>query len=256
MVDFAARFKSAIEHVLGVAPADAFDDYLSSWVASLGVLSHDTLVSLIDLLRLPRVRAAYMLQRPLMDYHLRLRYYVIQARPAREQWIANNRRSVKNYLAKCDAYKDWLNAEDKLYDIVAKRGLNIAGLEALTETDRRSILKKLNKEKTILTRRISHMCEVAAADKLGSLYLENQILSGHLHGDQITQIETIRGGDITKGTLSVYWESERLKPYLILANAYVYAHGFLESIEMIRGWAYAKDSSHEQAYWRLYRRQN
>jgi hypothetical protein len=251
MDDFAERFKRAIEHVISSPPSDDFDDYLSSWAVSLGVLAHDVLRSLIALLKLRHVRTPYMLGRPLLDYHLRLRYYIIQAKEPREKWISKGKRKTKNYLAQCHAYQDWKNSEDKIYDIAKKQGAK--GLERLPDRERRKIQAKLDKEKKILTRRISYICEQTANEMLGNLYLENQILSAHLHGDQITLIETSRAGDIAKGTLSVYWESERLKPYLVLANAFVYCHEIMVSIEMIKGWCYAKDSTFWEGFRRLRR---
>jgi len=252
MDDFAENFKGAIEHVISNRPKDDFDDYLSSWAVNLGVLAHDILCSCIALLKLNRVRAAYMLQRPLLDYHLRLRYYVIQSTESRNKWLAKGRRSSKNYLAQCHAYQDWRNAEDKIYDIIRKQGAK--ALENIPEHERRKTQAKLRKNRKVLTRRISHMCEVTSNETLGSLYLENQILSAHLHGDQVTIIDTIREGDIAKGTLSVFWQSERFKPYIILANAFAYCHEIMVSIEMIRGWCYAKDSSFSEGFVRMLRR--
>jgi hypothetical protein len=252
MEQYSQRFKRSIEHVISSPPADDFDDYLSSWAVNLGVLAHDVLCSTISLLKLNHVRAAYMLQRPLLDYHLRLRYYIIQSKRPREKWITKGRRSTKNYLSQCHAYKDWRNAEDKIYDIIKKQGSK--ALEAMPEGERRKTQAKLRKERKVLTRRISHMCDVTSNETLGSLYLENQILSAHLHGDQVTIIDTIRSGDIAKGTLSVCWQSERFKPYIILANAFAYCHEFMASIEMIRGWCYAKDSSFEEGFRRMLRR--
>ena len=218
---------------------------------NLGVLAHNVLRSSITLLKLNHVRAAYMLQRPLLDYHLRLRYYIIQSKGPRKKWLTKGRRNIKNYLAQCHAYQDWKNAEDKIYDIM-KQG--VKALEKIPEDERRKTQAKLRKDRKILTRRISHMCDVTSNETLGSLYLENQILSAHLHGDQVTIIDTIREGDIAKGTLSVFWHSERFKPYIILANAFAYCHEIMGSIEMIRGWCYAKDSSFSEGFVRMLRR--
>jgi hypothetical protein len=116
------HFKRSINHVISNLPTDDFDDYLSNWAVSLGVLAHDVLRSCIALLKLTHVRAAYMLQRPLLDYHLRLRYYIIQSKGPRKKWLNKGRRNIKNYLAQCHAYQDWKNAEDKIYDIIKKQG--------------------------------------------------------------------------------------------------------------------------------------
>ncbi len=194
-----------------------------------------------------------MLQRPLLDYHTRLRYYVLQASKSKAKWEANGKKSTKNYLQQCDVYTDWRNAEDKVFDIIAKRGDRMVGLDEMSKDARKYVLDKLAKEKRIFSRRVSHMAEVTKDTAFGSFYLEHQILSGHLHGDQITIIETIRDGDLAKGNLEVYWQSERLSPYLVLANAFVYCHEFMKSIEMIRGWCYAKDSSLSHAFRKLRR---
>ncbi|MFY9665819.1 MAG: hypothetical protein WAK19_15355 [Candidatus Cybelea sp.] len=252
MEDFAERFKRSIEHVISNLPEDDFDDYLSSWAVNLGVLAYDVLSSCITLLKLNHIRAAYMLQRPLLDYHLRLRYYIIQSKEPRQKWITKGKRNTKNYLAQCHAYKDWKNAEDKIYDIMKKQGAS--ALARIPENERRKTQAKLQKNRKVLARRISHMCEVTANETLGSLYLENQILSAHLHGDQVTIIDTIRGGDIAKGTLSVFWHSEGFKPYIILANLFAYGYEIMVSIEMIRGWCYAKDSSFSEGFIRMLRR--
>lgn len=255
MEEFTASFQRAIEHVLWNPPKDQFDDMLSDWAIHLGILAHDVLGSLIALLRLGRVRSAYMLQRPLLDYHLRLRYYVKQSEEPKKKWIAKGRRSLKNYLQQCHAYKDWRNAEDKVYDVIAKRGPSIRGLDELPDDLKQSVTKKLTKKKEILTRRTWEMCKAAEDPTYGSFYLENQVLSAHLHGDQMAIIDTMRR-DGPSGDLRLRWETESLKAYPILGNAYIYCYEFLCSIEMFRGWSYAKDGSYAQAFRRLYRRKN
>src|SRR5581483_12160295 len=73
---------------------------LTRWAAALSVLALDVYESLVVLLREGKHRAAFMLARTLIDAHVRLRYYVVQAR------------AVGMAPGKMDAVRDWAADRD------------------------------------------------------------------------------------------------------------------------------------------------
>jgi hypothetical protein len=69
--------------MLAAEPApDAAHAALARWAAHLGGLAADVFEALVVLLDAGKTRAAYVLSRALIDQHVRLRYYVVQAREA------------------------------------------------------------------------------------------------------------------------------------------------------------------------------
>lgn len=68
---------------------------LASWAAYLGGLAAETFAGVVALLAAGKPRAGYMLARALIDQHVRLRYYIVQAR------------EVAHAPAAMDAIRDW-----------------------------------------------------------------------------------------------------------------------------------------------------
>lgn len=245
--EFLDVFKSSIENLAANKPEDTFDEYLSIWAVNLGVLAHDVFRSVTLLLKQGEVRTAYMLSRPLLDYHIRLRYYVIQSREPKEKWIANNRRSIKNYLKRTDAYKDWNNAREKIFSILAKRSQQEWG--DIASDDRARIEATLKAEKEVFSRRIDYMLEIAQPEKRGDYYSHHQLQSAFLHGDQVTAVNTMEKQTVDgEETLELHWNDKKFSPRITLGDSYLWCYEILASIEMFRGWAYGKDYSFRQAY--------
>ena len=71
---------------------DEIKAYLRDWAIVLGVLARDVFESVVCLLDADKVRGANMLSRALIDYDIRLRYYVVQYLKVRAKYRARNKR--------------------------------------------------------------------------------------------------------------------------------------------------------------------
>jgi hypothetical protein len=65
---------------------DPFQELLRDWAAVLCVLAWEMLDSVIVLARAGRIRAAYALSRSLIDYAVRLKFYIEDAKIKRADW--------------------------------------------------------------------------------------------------------------------------------------------------------------------------
>lgn len=243
---FAGVFKSAIEHVISGDAKDEFGEYLVVWAVNLGVLALDVFESVVLLLKANKGRSAYMVSRALLDYHIRLRYYVVEGLKVREKWIAKKRKHIKNYLQQMQAYQDYHNTEDKLFAII--KGRNTQTWGDISEDDKERIIEKLKAENKIHSRRVYEMLKTAAPKSVGDYYAHHQFQSGYLHGDQITLVDTIKSGTVVDHNLQVNWDSQRLSTHITLGDSYLWCYEMLKSVEMFQGWAYGKDASFTRAY--------
>src|ERR1700738_1695310 len=68
---------------------DPFEDLLRGWSHALAVLAWEMYEACVDLVRAGRVRAAFGLGRSLLDYCLRLNFYVMDAEQYRKGFKYN-----------------------------------------------------------------------------------------------------------------------------------------------------------------------
>lgn len=188
-----------------------------------------------------------MLSRALLDYHIRLRYYIVEGFALRDEWIAKRHKRIKNYLQRMQAYQDYHNTEDKLFAIVKGRNTHVWG--DISESDKRRIVEKLQKEYTVYSRRVDEMLKKAEPKSVGDYYAHHKFQSGYLHGDQITFIDTIKSGTVAERNMELNWESQRLSGRITLGDAYLWCHEMLHSFEMIQGWAYGKEAAFKRAFY-------
>lgn len=248
---FSVQFKAAIEHLIAGDAKDEFEEYLVIWAVNLGVLALDVFEAVVLLLKANKERSAYIVSRALLDYHIRLRYYVIEAEAVRSEFLATNRKHPKNYLQKMQAYQDYTNTEDKLFAIIKGRDRHEWG--DISEKEQQRILRKMEKVGNIHSRRVHEMLKTAEPKSVGDYYSHHQFQSGYLHGDQITFVDTIKSGTVAEKNIEVNWESQRLSGHITLGDSFLWCYEMLTSIEMFRGWAYAKDAAFQKAYFAFQR---
>lgn len=236
--EFVETLKRATELVRNAeadANIDDFMDYQLAWCVALGVLAVDTFASMVALFKSDKVRSAWMMTRILIDCHVRLRYYIVQAQSVKQQFEKTNRKHPKNYLRKCHAYVDWNNALSKQYKIMQQRPLD---LRDMPPKEREVLEKALSREHEAYQRNIKHMVEVVAEDEEESdwFYTSHLLMSGYMHGDQIVLNDLVgtSGNKISR----IHWETVNLTAVHALAEAVLHMLGILESFKLVNGWAY------------------
>ena len=240
---YEAIFKEALEHVVGAKNADLFEEYLSARAVGLGVVALDNLSGIIVLLKANKLRSAYMLSRSLIDYHIRLRYYVLQSLEPKNRWQQSNSRSIYNFLKQCKAYIDWQNAQEKTFSILKDRPLD---LEHLQSRGRDKFLAQLERDHEVHSREFHHMLEVAEPEDEMRRFLRSTWLfqSGYMHGDQIMLAEVLEKAD---NEIVVHWDSKGVSPIHTLGEAIFYCQQILESVKLIKCWAFGLQVAWERS---------
>jgi hypothetical protein len=91
---------------------DPFQELLRDWAAVLCVLAWEMLDSVIVLARAGRIRAAYALSRSLIDYSVRLKFYVEDVKGKRAAWErAGGATPIEDAVNGTEARRD-LNSND------------------------------------------------------------------------------------------------------------------------------------------------
>jgi hypothetical protein len=237
---------------------DEVTAYLYDWSVILAVLGLDIFESVIVLLRQRRYRAAEILIRSLVDYDVRLRYYVVQSIKPRN--ALKNKPTIKlgHIKKEVDAVKDWDESDFTVAKKVSKYD------PSAWPDDLRKELEKYAAEKTEPTQRSmpamavwleKNECEIrgvlpqlAEPVKLGyrNGIAEWLNLSTYVHGDQavVTDILEYKDGQKT-GTLWRTPAPDLSRTLLFSAiNHVVHLNG---SIAILRGWAYGTQGAHNVA---------
>jgi len=210
-VEFAYSLLKALHDTIdensGVKPQDDFETYLVAWAIVLGVLAVDSFRAILTLLRDNQVRASYMLSRTLIDYHVRLRYYVKDARPIMDEWRkAKNAKILNNQIARIAAYQDFNNALTKTLAIF-KQGRPL-DLSKERPENRDAFEKAMEEAEMTYSRNVKYMCEQTAENKEieGWMYTTHLLQSGYMHGDQTTRIEILEENPDGSGQI-IHWDS-------------------------------------------------
>jgi hypothetical protein len=98
---------------------DDIERHLSAWAIVLGVLALETFEAILLLIRDEKLRAAFMLSRALTEYHVRLRFYILQAKPIAE---SNRQKPIpeEHMKRQIHAIRDYKNADAKIADVLHK----------------------------------------------------------------------------------------------------------------------------------------
>lgn len=242
---FLDKFRNAIDHASDYPRQDPFYNCLGNWAVTLGVLATDVFSAIVELLKRGGGRPPYMLSRALLDYNVRLRYYINQSEVAKQHWKTSEHRSLKNSLQKMHAYQDWENASDKIWSQLKQRTAPNFG--NIPENLRSEIIERLKGSYRVTSRRVHYMLCKTKFNQSQDYYVEHQFRSGFLHGDQIAIFDIIDSNAPTFG-IQLNWESGKLNDCITLGNSFLWCWEMLESIERIDGWCYAKDQTFERAW--------
>lgn len=226
-------FSVNIEILARRTNADETERHLVAWAIVLGVLALETFEAIVVLIRADKLRAAFMLGRALMEYHVRLRYYILQAKPVIE------RHKIKPYsearlCKKIHAIRDYKNADAKVANVLHKHRLGY-----LSDSERAEILKQVAKSETLYEQQFKLMGDVVAKDdpdvwEVG--YGEFKMQSAFLHGDQAVISDVF--GDENATERVVHLKSPAITALLLLAeNAWFFTR-MMSSFGLVHGWAY------------------
>lgn len=237
---------------------DQLTAYLYDWSLILAVLGLDVFESIIVLLRQRRYRAAEILIRSLLDYGVRLRYYVVQSIKPRRAF--KNKLTIKLDRIKneVEAVKDWDEADFTVAKKVSKYDPTAWPDELRKELEKYAVEKTEPTQRSMPAMAVwleKHECEIrgvlpqlADSVKLGyrNGIAEWLNLSTYVHGDQavVTDVLEYKDGEKT-GTLWRTPAADLSRTLLFSAiNHVVHLNG---SIAILRGWAYGTQGAHNEA---------
>lgn len=224
-----------IEMLLEEEETDEATRSLVRWSAALGTLALEVFESLVVLLRERKYRAAFMLARPLIDAHVRLRYYIIQAR------------DVDKVPAKMDAVRDW-NDDDG----------DLAGTLALYEPDewadeeQQRIIDAFGNEEPSRRRAFLSMCDFLEKTEEKENEYRWARAAWLAEGALVRGERAVMGDLIDPGPpLAVHRASPKATGRAILFEAIWYVLDMMDSFGMVRGWAFGAVKARQDAI-RLY----
>lgn len=229
-------------------PRKDVEEYLWDWAIVLAVLARDVFDSTVILLNAGQLRGANMLSRALVDYDIRLRYYVVQYLKVREKYKKKPHVSLKD---KMEAARDWDNWNYKLGKV-----LNLYDPSVWPEEIRESLTDLMKSEEK---ERGSHFADMVAfllkhevkvrqiipyyagptKYRYASMRANWRMQSAFLHGDQVIVSDVIEF-DSDGGKTGAIIEKGPVHPNLILFTALDHIIQMLSSFEEIHGDASGK----------------
>jgi hypothetical protein len=212
---------------------DEVERHLTAWAIVLGVLALETFEAILALIRADKLRAAFMLGRALTEYHVRLRYYILQAEP-----IAKRQKqkpmSEERLHRKIHAIRDYRNADAKVANVLHKHRLDY-----VSDAQRVEILRQVAKNETLHEQHFREMCEAVAkedADVWTIGYGQFKMQSAFLHGDQAAISDVMGNEDGTP--MVVHLQSPAILALPLLAEVTWFYTSIMESFARVHGWAY------------------
>ena len=212
---------------------DDVERHLAAWAIVLGVLALETFEAILILIRADKLRAAFMLGRALTEYHVRLRYYILQAAPIVERQRLKPM-SEERFRRKIHAIRDYENADAKVADVLHKYRFDY-----VSDAERVEILRQVAKNETLREQQFREMCEVVAeedADVWNVGFGQFKMQSAFLHGDQAAISDVM--GNQDGSPMVVHLKSPALKALPFLAEVTWFYTGIMESFARVHGWAY------------------
>jgi hypothetical protein len=218
---------------------------IRGWAIVLGVLALDVFQSIVLLLDNEKRRGASMLARALVDYDVRLRYYIVQALPAIEGFRKNSTIDVKHILDQMHAVEDWNNADASLLLGV----VNGYDDEFISEKAKKGLEDLISRNENRLGRDFSSMHRFLLENEkrirgvmphaAGSLLLEYRNMkpnwhmqSAFLHGDQAILTDVTHYDDRGRDT-PILWTSPIDGNRTIAFTAITHVIRILRSFSMI-----------------------
>ena len=207
---------------------------LTRWSAALTVLALDVYESLVVLLREGRHRAAFVLARTLIDAHVRLRYYIVQAR------------AVGMAPAQMHAVRDW----DADRDLVG--AMRLYEPDEWADEEQQRIIDAFAAEEPSRRRAFLEMCDyLERTEEKENEYRWARaacLAEGALgRGDRAVAGDLVDPGP----PLAVHRESPTATARALLFESTWYLLDVMDSIGMVRGWAFGAVKARQDAI-RLY----
>lgn len=235
---------------------DELEAYLYDWAIVLGVLATDVFESVVVLLRAGKIRGANMLSRALVDYDVRLRYYVVQSIRLRRRHKSGPPVPLQFLRKQMHAARDWENADFKLANV-----LNLYTPSVWPEEIRFALEERLSTGETEQNAAFSQMLEFLqenestlrgliptwrehTEERYSKMLAGWRMQSAFLHGDQVIISDVLDFKDDVKTGV---WFKYSLAPVnLVLFLAIDHTLQTLASIGMIRGWAHGQSMLYGQ----------
>ncbi len=208
---------------------------LVRWSAALGTFALEVFESLVVLLRERKYRAAFMLARPLIDAHVQLRYYIIQAR------------DVAKVPAQMEAVHDW-NANER--DLVGT--LAFYEPDEWADEEQQKIIDTFGGEESPRRRTILTMCDFLEKHEEKENEYRWARAAWLAEGALVRADRAVAGDLVDVGPpLAVHRASPKATGRAILFEAIWYVLDMMDSFGMVRGWAFGAVKARQDAI-RLY----
>ncbi len=171
---------------------DPFEHLLGAWSLFLLVLAWEMLASIVLLTRAGNRRTAFSLVRPLIEYYVRLKFYMIDANSRAKPWRASGELGpAATNITETQAYKDLHNTGEKLLVNMKKMPLDLEGLD---EEQRKSFKQMLADAEEYRIQRWSTMLKIVEAAepvRRNMIDAEYGFSGSYLHGDQLASFEIL-----------------------------------------------------------------
>ena len=179
-------------------PSDPLVAYLWRWAVVLGVLGVDVFESVAVLLDADMIRGGNMLSRALVDYDIRLRFYIVQAIAWRKKYSRRANINLADVKDKMHAARDWENGPFKLASVVNLYDPELWTPEVKAELDDLLAQNETEKNNAFTTmldylvdnearlRGVIPKCEARVTGHYRNAKASWRMQSAFMHGDQVT----------------------------------------------------------------------
>ena len=226
--------------------SNPLEQYLYDWALVLCVLAADTFESVVVLVKNKHLRGAHMLSRALIDYDIRLRYYVVQSKKTRRAYKNNPSLPLDKLKEEMHAARDWENSDFKLastltlYDAdlwTPEMRKQLDNMLATDQTEQSSrfleMLDYLQRNESKI-RRIIPMFQNWLNYRYSNIKPTWKNQSALLHGDQMVVTDVIEFQNSQKtGTIFKHGSAP---PYTIIWTAIDNIIELMQSVADFRGW--------------------
>jgi hypothetical protein len=227
---------------------DNLNAYLYLWAIYLGVMALESFEGMMALLRAGKPRAANMLSRTLIDYNVRLRYYVIQALASLDASQLDLTLQREEVLKRFHAARDWENAGPKLASILTRYAP-----EDWPDENRDALLMSQAEQARTYQQRFSDMRaflfknEADVRELLPWLREDVEkrcknaevvwlVQSAFIHGDQAASTDVVATKE-GKNSFDVHRSQSYDSRKVIFFTAANHVLDIMDSFGLIRGWA-------------------
>jgi hypothetical protein len=230
-----------IEKLRQYQPTSKVNEYLRDWAIVLSVLSRDIVDSTCILLNAGQLRAANMISRPLADYEILLRYYVVQAMEVEQKSPGD-----ETNIDEVHAATDWNSADFRMgkllsiYDPSTWRPEFREKLEAIMTSNEKSPERKFAQmvaylaEKEVGVRKLIDRYIWDAEYRYSNIRANWRMQSAFLHGDQIIITDVIEFDDEGKRTGNINERGSGDARTILFTGLLELSH-FLASCEEVHG---------------------